>query len=43
MAVLFAGSCDAIPAAPAYTSPLNGPMIFTALHKIATEISYSII
>lgn len=43
MAVLFAGSGDAMPAAPAYTSPLDGPMIFTALHKVATEINYSII
>lgn len=42
MAVLFATSFDTIPAAPAYASPLDGPMIFTALHKIATEISYSI-
>lgn len=42
MAVLFAGSGAALPAAPAYTSPLDGPMIFTALHSIASDIGYSI-
>lgn len=42
MAVLFANSSTAHPAAPAYASPLDGPMILAALHRIAGDIGYSV-
>lgn len=35
MAVLFAASQDSLPAAPAFTSPLNGPVVFTVASKFA--------
>lgn len=42
MAVLFAASQDALPAAPAFTSPLNGPVVFTVASKFAIDNGWTL-
>ncbi|MCT2300220.1 RES family NAD+ phosphorylase [Dietzia cinnamea] len=43
MAVLFSDSQNALPAAPAFTSPLSGPMVFTIAANLAARVQWPII